>query len=74
MVGLTNAAHQFKTIHAWHHHISHQHIGACGKEFVQRIIAIERNLDAESLCIKCVAYNHGQVILILGQQYLNCFH
>ena len=71
LVALADAAHQFKAVQPWHHHVGHQHIGLVGGIQPQRFLSVTRHIHMEPLTIEGVLDNHRQGAFVLGQQYVN---
>ena len=48
-VGLPDAAHHFKAVHAGHHHVCHQHVGTEVEELAQSLFTVCCGVDDEVL-------------------------
>jgi hypothetical protein len=73
-VGLPDAAHHFKAVHAGHHHVCHQHVGTEVEELAQSLFTVCCGVDDEVLPFQCVLDNHGEGLFVLNQKYGYLFH
>ena len=67
LVSLADAAYHFKTVHAGHHYIGHEYIGAQVEEPAQSLFTVGSGVDGEVLPFERVFYNHGKGFFILNQ-------
>ena len=74
IVGLPDAAHHFKAVHAGHHHDCHQHVGTEVEELAQSLFTVCCGVDDEVLSFQCVLDNHGEGLFVLNQKYSYLFH